>query len=70
MIVCFLEFNSELVASVAGRSFWVSFVVLLIRLVFGFDVGSGLNFLDSFSSGKLWKVRNPDFDCWMIGSLV
>ena len=38
--------------------------------MFGFDVGSGLNFLDSVSSGKFWKFRNLDFDCWMIGSFV
>ena len=51
---------------VVSRLSWGSFVVLLIGLVFGFDVvGSGLNFLDSVSSGKF---RN--FDCWMIGSFV
>ena len=48
---------------------WVSIVVLLIGLVFGFDVGSGLNFLDSVSSGEFWRVGNLDFDCWMICSL-
>ena len=59
-----------MVDSVACRSFWVSVVVLLIGLVFGFDVGSGLNFLVSGSSGKLGEVRNPDFDFRMIGSMV
>ena len=59
-----------MVDSIALRSFWVSFVVLLIGLVFGFDVGSGLNFLVSVSSRKLGEVRNPDFDFRMIGSLV
>ena len=48
----------------------MSVVVLLIWLVFGFDVGSGLNFLVSVSSGKLGEVRNPDFDFRIIGSLV
>ena len=43
-------------------SFWVSVVVLLNGLVFGFDVGSGLNFLVSVNSRKLGEVRNPDFD--------
>ena len=51
---------------VVGRLSWGSFVVLLIRLVFRFDVvGSGLNFLDSVSSRKFWN-----FDCWMIGCFV
>ena len=51
---------------VVGRLSWGSFVLLLIGLVFGFDVvGSALNFLDSVSSGKFWN-----FDCWMIGSFV
>ena len=59
-----------MVDSVAGRLFGGSFVVLLIGLVFGFDVGSGLNFLDSFGSGKLWIGRNPELDCKMVGSLV
>ena len=59
-----------MVDSVACRSFWLSVVVLLIGLVFGFDIGSGLNFLVSVSFGKLGEVRNPDFDFRMIGSLV
>ena len=59
-----------MVDSVSCRSFWLSVVVLLIGLVFGFDIGSGLNFLVSVSSGKLGEVRNPDFDFRMIGSLV
>ena len=54
---------------IVGRLSWVSIVVLLIGLVFGFDVGSRLNFLDSVSSGKFWSVGNLDFDCWMICSL-
>ena len=54
---------------IVGRLSWVSIVVLLIGLVFGFVVGSGLNFLDSVSSGKFWTVGNLDFDCWMICSL-
>ena len=62
--------NSDLVDSVACGSFWVSVVVLLIGLVFGFDVGSGLNFLVSVSSGKLGEVRNSEFDSRTINSLV
>ena len=51
-------------------SFWISVVVLLIGLVFGFDVRSRLNFLVSVSSRKLGEVRNLDFDFRMIGSFV
>ena len=50
---------------IVGRLSWVFIVVLLIGLVFGFDVGSRLNFLDSVSSRKFWN-----FDCWMIGCFV
>ena len=53
-----------------SRSFWVTVVVLLIGLVFGFDVCSGLSFLVSVSSGKLREVRNPEFDSRMVSSLV
>ena len=59
-----------MVDSVAGRSFWGSIDALLIGIVFGFDVGSGLNFLVSVSSGKLWQFRHMDLDVRMIGSLI
>ena len=59
-----------MVDSVAGRSFWGSIDALLIGIVFGFDGVSGLNFLVSVSSGKLWQFRHMDLDVRMKGGLI